>query len=276
MLLLLACTAPPGAPATDTAAGADTGDAAVPEVSVEIPAPSWAAEEVSARLTATLAQGIPEPITARAQIFDLFEHRDPACPGGIDYILPGSFSGCVTEGGWRYAGVLTYGGPNSLDVLDNFTVLADSYIISPEGDQFIGAGDLAYEIVKGSDPVSWSGLISGQWSYPLADTWMHDDQGSAVLTMSAVASEAGWSVALDGGIYLDGASVRLASVSATSDTCGGEPSGRIELRDPSGYAYTLDAVCGCGPLGWADGSALGEVCVSAAAPLEALAWMGVP
>lgn len=276
-LLVLGCATPAdstAAPAADTAP-ADTAAAEVPEVSVEIPPPAWSAEEAAARISATFAQGIPEPVTVRAQIFALFENRDPACPGGVDYTLPGSFTGCLTKTGWRYAGVLTYGGPITPDVLDDFTVLADSYIISPDGEQFIGAGDLEYAVEDG-DPVQWSGLISGQWSYPPASGWMRDDQGSAVLTMHATSSEGGWSVTLNGGIYLDGVALRLVDLSADSKACGGAPTGQLELRDPSGYAYTLDAECGCGTLRWADGSELGEVCVSAAEPLAALAAVGVP
>jgi len=55
--------------------------------------------------------------------------------------------------------------------------------------------------------------------------------------------------------------VYVSGLRATSTACDGAPTGTLELRDPSGYWYRLEASCGCGPVSWADGSVLGEACV---------------
>lgn len=191
-------------------------------------------------------------------------------------MLPGSFQGCTADTGWLYAGIAVYGGIEDVDFLDDFSLLGDCYIISPDGDWFIGAGDLAYEVVGDVD-IDWTGVITGQWSFPPAGGWMGDGGGSSVLDIHAQLRQGGgWAVTLDGGIHLDGESIRVEALFADSDTCGGEPSGTITLRDPSGYWYAMEAECGCGTLTWADGTALGEACVSAAGALATLAEAGRP
>lgn len=279
--LLLACNRrepylPPDTSAEDTAAAADTDSSGAGDVSVEVPSPTWDADEAAAQISAVFARGVPEPVTAREVFIGLFDHRDDRCPGGQNIMLPGNFQGCTAESGWLYAGIAVYGGVEDVDALEDFSLLGDCYIISPDGDWFIGAGELDYAVTGDAD-IDWTGAISGQWSYPPQDGWMQDGSGSAVLDIHAQSRASGaWSVALDGGIYLGGTAIRVEGLSAESGACGGEPSGTVTLRDPSGYWYAMTADCGCGPISWADGSALGEACFSAADALGTLAEAGRP
>ena len=288
--LLAACEpAPaPAAPAStedtsasaseDSAASGLVDDTGPTGVEVPVPAPAWSAAEVAARITDALGAGIPEPMTARAEFMSLFAHRDERCPGGGDISLPGRFQGCTAASGWLYAGIATYAGPDDPRDLNDFAALADGYIISPDGDWFIGAGELEYAVQGGQDggPFVWEGSIRGRWSYPLAEGWMRDEEASASLDLTGAGDGTVWQVTADGALHLGGADVLLSAVSAQSFACGGEPSGLLALRDPSGYRYTLALDCGCGTVRWADGSDLGEVCISAAAPLADLVAKGRP
>ena len=110
--------------------------------------------------------------------------------------------------------------------------------------------------------MTWTGAISGTWSWPGGSEWMLPEGAGGVLDMTVERADPAWRVAVHGALTDGTEALYLTGVTADDATCDGAATGRISLRDPSGNWYDLDATCGCGPVTWADGSALGEACVS--------------
>ena len=278
LLLLSACTpeAVPRGPDDSDGAWTDTTDTPSPEVEVEIPAPTLSAEAVGMAITETLAAGIPSPLQPRTVFLSLFAHRDPSCPGGESFTLPGRFQGCTADSGWLYAGVATYEGPIEPGDLRSFSVLGDCYIVSPDDDWFIGAGNLDYTVEGGGGGGQWRGRISGRWSFPLAEGWMTRPAAEATLESSVAWDGDRWELLVTGSLSDGTRALLLTELVATRQGCGGAPSGSIGLRGEGGYWYTLDLDCGCGTVTYADGQILGETCIDIAAPIAALAEEGIP
>ena len=268
-LLLLACSGSPapgaGAPAAtgDGATGGATGDdTASGELRLDVPAPNLDAAGVAAAIDAATAAGLPDPLGARATYLGIFDHRDSRCPGGQGATLPGRFQGCTADSGWLYAGLAEYTGPPEIAVIDDFHLLGDFNVRDADGRWFIGGGELELEITRTGDSLSWVGDVSGTWSYAGGPAWMQPEGAGGVLQLVVERADPQWSVAVEGGVTDGSAALHLAGVQAQSGQCDGAASGSLSLRDPSGYWYTLAAECGCGPVTWADGSALGEACVA--------------
>jgi hypothetical protein len=271
MWLLLACQPEP-TPATpveddsrDTASD-EGGD--VPEVIVEIPAASLSAAAVAQTIEGVFASGLPSPLLPRRTYLEAFSGRDSDCPGGDGYNLSGAFQGCTAASGWLYAGVAEYQGAVDPDVLRDFSLLADCYMVDPDGNWHVAAGELLFVSDGDGSGGSMLSEISGTFSYAPAGGWMEPEGSGAVLTMEAQWTDTGWSATLDGSVTDGTSAVRLGALSAGSGQCGGVPVGAYKLRGEGGYWYTLTAdKCGCGMVTYADGSELGEACVDISAAL---------
>jgi len=216
---------------------------------------------VARAIEETTASGIPEPLLARAAYLSIFEHRDAECPGGQGTNLPGRFEGCTADSGWLFAGLAEYTGPREPEVIEDFHLLADFNVRDADGNWFIGGGELELVIDRSSDTVSWTGSVSGTWSWPAWTGWMRPTGAGGVTTVTIERTDAAWTAQVDGSMTDGTHAVYVSGLRATSTACDGAPTGTLELRDPSGYWYRLEASCGCGPVSWADGSVLGEACV---------------
>ena len=279
MWLLLACKPDP-APATtpetstDTSTVEDTAFAAdtVPEVTQDIPAAALSAEAVIAAIEDTFADGMPSPLLPRKSYLEMFQGRDDNCPGGQGYNLPGAFQGCTSDDGWLYAGIAEYEGPTDPEIEGNFGMLADCYMVDPDGNWFVAAGEMLFDKKGDLNGGSVTAEISGTWSYAPAGSWMAPEGAGAVLEISAEWSDYGWSIALDGSATNGTNHVRLEMLSMSNEACSGAAvSGRYELRGADGYWYSIDATdCGCGSVTWADGSVLGEGCVDLTSAMSTL------
>ena len=274
MWLLLACQPDPvpAAPIpTDTAveetAPADT----VPEVTTEIPAAALTAEVVIETIEAVFDTGMPSPLLPRKVYLESFSGRDENCPGGLGYNLSGAFQGCTADSGWMYAGLAEYQGSIDPDAVSSFSLLADCYMVDPDGNWFVAAGNLLLERAGNSNGGTMLAEISGTYSYAGAGGWMAPEGAGAVLEMEANWTDSGWSLNLDGTVTNGTDSVRLEAISAGSGQCDGIPVGVYGLRGASGYWYELIAgECGCGMVTYADGTQLGEGCVDISGALSDL------
>ncbi|MDG1480131.1 MAG: hypothetical protein P8R54_11105 [Myxococcota bacterium] len=268
MWLMLACQPDPSpAPPSDTStiSSSETAEPA-PEVVVEIPAPVLSAEGVAAAIESVFVSGMPSPLLPRRIYLESFAGRDSSCPGGKGYNLPGAFQGCVAESGWLYAGVAEYDGSVDPDDLRDFSLLADCYMIDPDGNWFVAAGELLLEHSGDENGGMLHAELSGTYSFAPAGGWMAPAGAGAVLSQSAAWDHTGWQLAIDGVVTDGTTSVRLEDLSVSSGECAGVPSGVYGLRGDGGYWYTLAGEdCGCGMVTWADGSQLGEACVDLSA-----------
>lgn len=274
MWLLLACQPDP-VPAAPTPTDTSAEDTAlvdtVPEVTAEIPAPALSAEAVVATIEAVLDSGMPSPLLPRKAYLESFAGRDENCPGGWGYNLSGAFQGCTADSGWLYAGVAEYEGSVDPDEVSSFSLLADCYMVDPDGNWFVAAGNLLLDRSGSSNGGSMVAEISGSYSYAGAGGWMAPEGAGAVLEMAAGWTDSGWSLELDGTVTNGTDSVRLEAISAGSGQCGGNPVGVYGLRGTGGYWYELVAgECGCGMVTYADGTELGEACVDISTPLNDL------
>lgn len=261
MWLLLACQPDPApAPPTDTSSTEAAEPA--PEVVVEIPAPALSAEAVAESIEAVFVSGMPSPLLPRRTYLESFDGRDSDCPGGGGYNLPGAFQGCTAESGWLYAGVAEYDGSIELDEVRDFSLLADCYMVDPDGNWFVAGGELLLEHSGDANGGSMIAELSGTYSFAPAGGWMAPEGAGAVLSQTAHWDQFGWQLTVDGVVTDGTASVRLEALSAGSGECDGAPVGTYGLRGEGGYWYTLAGEeCGCGMVTWADGSQLGEACV---------------
>jgi hypothetical protein len=95
----------------DTASADDSGTAASPSDSgifvVEPPPASWNLEEVGVAFDGLMATGVPDPWTVYAAWRDMFGGADWLCPGD-GYNISSGAEGCISEDGWRYAGLARY------------------------------------------------------------------------------------------------------------------------------------------------------------------------
>ena len=272
---LLACVDPLAGPGPDRTTSTPTeADTATGSVDLPIPPPPLDAGGVAAAIDQTTAAGVPEPLLARAAYLSIFAHRDPRCPGGQGTNLPGRFQGCLAESGWLFAGLAEYTGPPDPSIIDDFHLLGDFNVQDADGNWFIGGGELDLDVHRGPGTVSWTGEVSGTWSWPAWTGWMTPEGAGGVMHLEVQRTDMDWSATVDGPLTNGVDSVHLFEVRATSNECGGAATGPIELRDASGHWYRLDATCGCGPVSWADGTPLGEACV--ALDLSPLASMVPP
>ncbi len=255
-------------PADTDDPGPDTG---MPTVTVERPAADLSADEVAAHVQAALALGIPDPLSARLAYINALENRDAFCPGGGDLSIIGEWDGCLAESGWRFAGYTEYTGPTDPSEVGDFHLLADFRFQDPEAQMFIGGGDLELTLTGEGSDRTWSSLVSGTFSYAGSEGWISSEGAGAILQTDGTWAGSVWSLALNGAINWGEEGVHFESVSADSESCDAQPTGRIGLRDPSGYWYAMDLVCGCGPVHFHETEDLGEACVNLRIPLDSLA-----
>jgi hypothetical protein len=246
-------------------------DGAAPASEWDVPAPSWGADEVAARIQAVVDRGVPEPLTVLETYIDLYdEGGDGLCPfenPSAPYELPGAFDGCDSEYGWHYEGISFYTVEERTDGYD-MTFEGDLVIVDPTGDEFLGGGSLAYTVdVAGADQEDWSAEIIGTWVWPRADGWFGALE-SVGLYLSGTTRGSDYAATLVGGVTSEGDSVYFQDLVFDAG-CGSQPAGEVRLRDAgSSYWYTvaLPGDCGgCGEVVYAGSTSLGEVCLDLAA-----------
>jgi len=240
-------------------------------VEIDPPAPSLDASAVSTSIATALGAGIPEPLSVRRAYIDALEHRDAFCPGGGDLSIIGEWAGCTAESGWRFAGYTEYTGSTSPEAVDDFHLLADFRFLDPGENRFVGGGELDLVLSTDGSDRTWTSQVSGTFSYAGAPGWMSPEGASATLETTGSWEGSTWTLSLDGAMTDGTHALHLQTVTASSETCGGQASGVISLRDTSGYWYTTSLTCGCGAVRYANTTDMGETCVDISAVLADLA-----
>jgi len=276
LLLSLGCVAPAAPTDPQASVPADTAEAESTQddgpLEIEIPPAELSAAEVASAISALGSAGLPSPVAVQEVYLWRLEDRSGDCPQGSEANVTTPFGGCVAADGWTWSGIAEYAGelPETPEVPKSFALLGDLEVTSPEGERLVLAGQISLELDADSD--TWAIDYMGTWTWSLADGWLGLPGASAVYSAVGSTTDGTTTLTLDGSFHDGSHAVRLDEVAVSSVACGGEPVGRFELRDASGYWYALDGQdCGCGPVTWADGSTLGEACVSLEAPLAELA-----
>jgi len=284
LLLLVACASAPD----DTRAVTDTSEAEPSDptqpvddgpADVDIPSPSWNAEEVASQLNAAFRAGMPDPFSPRDTYVDFFSHADEDCPNSEQpYHLPGDYEACTTTDGTVFFGHGEYQVGIDEEASDSFYLLGDFYMLDQDDARFDGAGEVLYANVPlegGDAELVFDLFMSGTWGYEAATDWMAEPT-SLVLWSYGIWARGAAIGTFEGSLTIGEHALFLEDLSFDSGTCSdGTPiRGAISLRDPSGYWYHLSFPGSCDPcadLTWADGTALGEVCVDFAdAPISLL------
>lgn len=235
-----------------------------PEEQVEVtpPAPLLTSSRVTELINTALSVGVVEPISARDTFLWLRYQGDLECPGDSPVQLMGMIEPCVSESGYTYSGLTILRGTSGpISFPDTFNFVADCYIIDPNGNRFVGAGELDYTSWGSIDSGAVALKTEGTWTYPPEEGWVGTDNSiwlDVIISWTNNTTE--WYINLDGATTIDERVVYYDSLYLTNDCHGGW--GQIQLRDPSGYWYTLklsDDCSGCGQVYYND-EPLGESC----------------
>jgi len=225
-----------------------------------LPLPSYDLAEYQEQIQSALELGIPNSEDARLAYLSWMQNGDDDCPGS-DYLLQGIIEPCTADSGYIFSGLVSFSGTtNTLHFPDSYDVGADCYILSPNGERFVGAGDLFYQSSGEISQGSIENTIRGTWESQNQDEWLAKDN-SIWITNSISWEQEEWSFLINGAYHLDEISLRFQNVLVGSDCSGGV--GLVEIRDPNGYwlKIELDPSCsGCGLSNY-QGEAQGEVCL---------------
>ena len=128
--------------------------------------------------------GVVEPVLARDSYLWLQSQGDLECPGDSPFQLMGIIEPCTSDSGYTYSGItIMRGGTGPLAFPDSFTLLADCYIIDPEGNRFVGA--------ENSNTKAKGDVATGRWvttkasGLPHAEGWIGVDNS---VWLDAIAS----------------------------------------------------------------------------------------
>lgn len=260
------CDAAP-APQDELAAGSDTAGSGV---TVEEPIPGWSADAVVAAVDDALGTGFPDPFVPQEAYFARMALGDAWCPGDDVQLTDSVLYGCMTEGGTWFEGIAEFqrveGEAAASMGLSVFEVLAGDFIITTvDGLSLrVGGGALwTRSLPDGATPGPWSMEFGGSWTDEAREDWL--GQGaSMVLYVEGTAPEAGGELWIDGGVGIGDHDLFFEDLSWTPETCA-LPAGRVSVRGPDTWWYTLDYPVGCGgcaAVRFQDGQRLGEHCGS--------------
>jgi hypothetical protein len=246
--------------------GGDSGVSTSLEITV--PPPSLDLESSALQIREALSLGIPDPEEARLTYLDWRQNGDTFCPGH-GYQLQGIIEPCTTSEGYVFSGMATMmGATNDLSFPDSFEMGADCYILDPEGNRFVAAGDLRYESTGSHLDGVIETLITGTWESPSEEGWLGQDN-SLWLTQLSSWEEQDWSITLDGSYRVGETSLRFDNFNIGSGCIGGQ--GELQMRDPNGYWLTLpfpDDCSACSEATYNDQS-LGSICLDLSEYFEA-------
>ncbi|MEE2751024.1 MAG: hypothetical protein VX519_06315 [Myxococcota bacterium] len=225
--------------------------------------PQWSVEEVLNAVSAGLQYGLPDPYSPRDTFLGMFVGRDSQCPSDSGFNLSGSFNGCLSSTGYRFAGTSAYEGPTTPQK-GPFHLIGDFYIIDNQAQWFRGGGELLVERVTG--PGVWPKIVGasilGSWSYDGDDGWLGGS--STLATWIRIESQpTSWTLELDGSFGFGEHYMVFEDLLFDSDECGGHPKGRLGVRGLDGQWYHLDfgqACSGCAEISTVD-TILGEGCI---------------
>jgi len=234
--------------------------------------PEWSVEEVLNEVSEGLVHGLPDPYSPRDSFLGMFVGRDGQCPSDSGFNLSGSFNGCLSSTGYRFAGTSAYQGPTTPQK-GPFHLIGDFYIIDSQDQWYRGGGDLLVDRVTG--PGTWPEVVEasllGSWSYDADGGWLG---GSSTLAtwIRSESQPSRWTLELDGSFGYGEHHMVFEDLVFDSDDCGGHATGRLGVRGEDSRWYHLDfgeACTGCAEV-TTGGMSLGEGCVDLREPGESL------
>lgn len=239
---------------------------------VEVVEPAFSGDEVFAELDAVFAAGLPDVYQLLDGYFSLLAQGDADCPG-IDAV--GFSAGCTASTGYAYLGVSTYEeftqtGKNGM-VSANWMLSGDFEILTPDGLTFDSGGLISGMTFQDSGVWASTTNIGGTWGYDALEGAMGEGM-SAALMMTAGHDQVDL-INLEGTITIGGRSVGFTPLSVDMTHCDGLQISTLQVRDPSGYWYTVtfdDPCSGCGTATFYDGQVVGQGCLDMPARLQAL------
>ena len=251
IVLLLSCALPssPSSVSEDSASPLDP------------PPPSFTLEEYVGQLHQLFSFGIPDADGARRRYLDWRSFGDYFCPG-TGFQLQGIIEPCTSSSGYTFSGMAgVMGSTTTLAFPDSFEVGADCYILSPNNDRFVGAGDLTYFSTGDSANGEIVSTIRGTWESPTDSDWMGTDNSIWLNQQTLWIDQDRWSLTYQGGYHLNDIAVQFETFSIGADCQGG--TGTISIRDTNGYWTSIDFpddCTGCGEATYID-TKLGDVCL---------------
>lgn len=259
----------------------DDGKTAPPPYTAEEPEAEWTAEDVGQTITEVFGGGFPNGVLMRDTYMAIMAESDPTlCPvfaseytGDYpDDITEENILGCTATSGYYYSGVCMY---DELETTDDagYTLIwglgGDFLLAYPDGSEFAAGGGVTYTGVRATDGTeTFDSTTRGTWYDESLQNWLGQGFSGLFSTTGGLDADGHW-VTVHGGVAVGSADLFFDEVTWTwSDTCDGQPSGVINLRDERGYwyAWTLPDDCsGCGNVVFHDSDDLGELCLDLAA-----------
>lgn len=245
---------------------APTGDTADPDLLDPFVATSdWSVEETIAHVDAGLALGLPDPRIPYGAYVELLSGRDETCPNAGDQLIDLEMptGGCTSASGYHYAGntvLVLYGPTSDAEDVRGFSLGGDFEIRNSEGQRLAGGGIMAYQWTQQQNGQTfWRGEAAGSWIYERHDGVFGSGIG-ATLGFSGITGTTGTtddSISMDGTVGVGDISVQFVQVT-WAQACGGNPTGSVRMRDPSGVWSTLDYEDRCDGCGTYTSDPLGE------------------
>lgn len=224
----------------------------------EVPPPDdsleWSEAERDAALTAAAALPLPDPWQVQAELLDLYAQGDEHCPGMPTSMGKDAMAGCYAASGWWYKGIgmveETWHADDAGESIMLF-MMGDMEIRSPADERAAIGGHWNTMLFRAPDgtgtvemgfegswsweasPLEWYALGVSGW-LELRAAW-EEDTGEAALSLDGVLGEGDAALSVEGLTW--------------EDACGPNPTGVLQLRDPSGHWYRLqlddcDSSCG--------------------------------
>lgn len=230
---------------TDAPAAATPLDTADPDLLDSfVVDPDWTVAETIAHVEAGMARGFPDPRIPVAVYVELLGGRDETCPNAGEQLIGQEMAldGCTSALGYHYAGNTTltrYTASEASRQTEGYSLGGDFEIRDPDGYRLAGGGAMTY---------AWSREAGGQtiWSGEAAGSWIHDKRDDAfgegvsgTLTFRGASATGDDNVSLTGTVGVGEMYVQFVDVT-WAESCGGNPSGSVRMRDPSGVWSTLD------------------------------------
>jgi hypothetical protein len=204
-----------------------------------------------------MATGVPDPWTVQAAWRDMFDGADWLCPGD-GYNISSGAVGCISDDGWRYAGLARY---EEIDADGEVTTVlnSDGYITDADGNTMWGGGSVGVTQIAVDGGHEWFLDLSGTWGLDNAPEPWFAAHPSLYMNFLGTEIDGERTAQLLGGWSFDGQSVSFNTVVAPD--CDGH-SGSVHIRDPGGAWYVVELACGtCGPVMYAETEEMGELCL---------------
>ena len=231
--------------------------------------PTYTTQEIESLINSLILKGIPQPLRVLELYEEFMSQRSSDCPRlenpNADDFMGVWDDNCSTAEGHHYFGTALYGADlisdEHIDIWI-FNILCSFELSDPQGETFIGGGEIEYKRERTDLETTLEARINGSFSYPPAQDWLGEDSHASLFLSGNISNE---QVTLDlyGGFNQAETSIFFDHLTLIEDTCGRTTVGRLSIRDPSFYWIHADfSSCEpCASLSWFNQN-IGEICIS--------------